>query len=46
MMLELDFEESVVILTVKNLSAPLWGEGGTCAEPQSYDQKQREAAGM
>lgn len=44
-MLELDFEESVVILTAKNLGAMLQGESGASAERQSYEQKQLETAG-
>lgn len=32
MMWELDFEESAVILVVKNLGTALWGEGETHAE--------------
>lgn len=41
-MLELDFAESAVILTGKNLGAALWEEGVTPAEPQSCGQKQLE----
>lgn len=43
---ELDFEESVVILMVKNSGAAFWEEGVIYPKPKSYEQKQLEAANI